>query len=323
MSKKIITIVGATGTQGGSVLKALLSSPHRSSYHLRAITRNPSSPSALALSSQGVSLIKADLNDLSSLTTAFADSHIIFGVTDWATLFHSSQSAEVATATEIQQGTNLYLAAKATKTLEHYIWSTTASPSLISNGKWKVAYLDSKASVDALIKKDKEMLAKTTFSWVTTYAVNMKLPVIKPVLENGIWVQRLPVGEDAAQECIGDANKNVGTFIRAIIENEDKVRNGKYVLGSVEMTTAGKMLSDWGKATGRETRFEKVGMETYVGMYGKFAELMGAGLAFWEEYGVNGWSAGSGEVVLKKEDLGIKDEDLVSVSEAFERMSFE
>lgn len=183
--------------------------------------------------------------------------------------------------------------------------------------------MDSKASVDALIKKDAEMLAKTTFSWVTTYAVNIKLPVIKPILENGIWVQRLPVGEDAAQECVGDANTNVGVFVKAIIENEDKVKNGKYVLGSVELTTAGKMLSDWGKATGRETRFEKVTMDEYVGRYGKFAELMGAKLAFWEEYGKRGWSVGVDEVVLTKEDLGIKDEELVSVSEAFERMSFE
>lgn len=250
-------------------------------------------------------------------------SHIIFGVTDWPSLFHLSHSSDIATSTEIQQGTNLYLAAKATKTLEHYIWSTTASPSLISNGKWKVAYLDSKASIDALIKKDAEMLAKTTFSWVTTYAVNMKLPVIKPVLEDGVWVQRLPVGEDAMQECVGDANENVGVFVKAIIENGDRMKNGKYVLGSVECTTAGKMLKDWGKATGREVRYVKVSMETYAGMYGKFAELTGAKLAFWEEYGVKGWSAGEDEVVLTKEDLGIKEEDLVSVGEAFKRTNFD
>lgn len=194
---------------------------------------------------------------------------------------------------------------------------------MISNGKYKVAYMDGKASIDALIKKDAEMLAKTTFSWVKTYAANMNLPVLNPRNENGVWVQRLPVSEEATQECVGDASENVGVFVRAIIENGEKAKNGKYVLGSVEFTTAGKMLRDWGIARGREVRYEKVSMERYGEMYRKFAELTGEKLAFWEEYGKKGWSAGDGEVVLTKEDLDIKEEDLVSVVEAYKNMNFD
>ncbi|KAF8855652.1 NAD(P)-binding protein, partial [Acephala macrosclerotiorum] len=232
---RTITVTGATGTQGGSVIFSLLS------YSIRAITRNPTSPKALALASQGVEVVTADLNDKSSLIQAFTGSYALFGVTDWATLFHH-HGEEEATKIEIQQGINLYLAAKETKALEHYIWSTTSSPNKLSSGKWKVPFLDSKAVVDDLIKKDKEFLAKTTFFWCTVYGSNMNLPVTKPREEEGIWVQRLPVGPGAVIENISDPSKNVGVFVKTIIENPQKTRNGRYFLGSVESITTGKML---------------------------------------------------------------------------------
>ncbi|CZR56829.1 related to nitrogen metabolic regulation protein nmr [Phialocephala subalpina] len=324
MSTKIITIIGATGTQGGSVISALLSSPSRSPYHLRAVTRNPDSPKARTLASQGVELVTADLDNKASLLNVFQGSQIIFGVTDWATLF-KKHGVEEATRIEIQQGTNLYLAAKETKTLEHYIWSTVSSPDKVSGGKWKVPFLDSKSVVDDLIKKDKEFLAKTTFFWCTVYGTNMGYPVTKPREEEGIWVLRLPVGPGAVIEEINDPSKNVGIFVKAIIEQPDKTRNGIYVLGSVESITTGDMLKLWGEVLGRETRYEQITQEAYEEMHGKFAGLTGRKFGFYEEFGREGlsWSAGKGDKVLKKGDLGIKDEDLVGLKGCYEGMNWD
>jgi hypothetical protein len=64
----LLTVVGATGLQGGSVLASALKSKQ---YRIRAITRNPESPSALKLASQGVEVIAAELDDESSLVKAF------------------------------------------------------------------------------------------------------------------------------------------------------------------------------------------------------------------------------------------------------------
>lgn len=64
----LLTIVGATGSQGGSVLASALESKQ---YRIRAITRNPKSAAAAKFSSQGVEVIVADLDDESSLFKAF------------------------------------------------------------------------------------------------------------------------------------------------------------------------------------------------------------------------------------------------------------
>src|SRR5688572_28536137 len=74
--KKIIAIVGATGTQGGSVAKAFLA--HPSEWTVRGLTRNPTSPSALALADQGAELVTASLDDPDSLKKAFEGAHVVF-----------------------------------------------------------------------------------------------------------------------------------------------------------------------------------------------------------------------------------------------------
>ena len=49
-AKKIIVVVGATGRQGGGVANTFLG---LSNWHVRAMTRNPSSETAQALSTKG------------------------------------------------------------------------------------------------------------------------------------------------------------------------------------------------------------------------------------------------------------------------------
>ena len=65
---KILTVVGATGTQGLSLIDAALKD---GTYKIRGLTRNPASPKASALAKRGVELVKADINDEESLAKAF------------------------------------------------------------------------------------------------------------------------------------------------------------------------------------------------------------------------------------------------------------
>lgn len=65
---KLITVIGATGTQGGSVVAAALKS---GDYKVRGVTRNVDSEASRALVSKGVEMVAADLNDQSSLEKAF------------------------------------------------------------------------------------------------------------------------------------------------------------------------------------------------------------------------------------------------------------
>jgi uncharacterized protein YbjT (DUF2867 family) len=68
MSSQTLLIAGATGKQGGAVIRALLDSPINPPFSIIALTRNPSSPAAQKLASKpNVSLLKGDFNDCTSI----------------------------------------------------------------------------------------------------------------------------------------------------------------------------------------------------------------------------------------------------------------
>lgn len=70
MMKKIILLTGATGKQGGAVASHLLRLPSSSSHTIRALTRNPSSPAAQKLASQGIEVVKGDMYKPEELQSA-------------------------------------------------------------------------------------------------------------------------------------------------------------------------------------------------------------------------------------------------------------
>lgn len=80
---KLLTVFGATGQQGGSLIEHILNHPELSKlYYLRGITRDSSKPSAVSLKEKGIEVIQADLSDPQSLVAAVADSYAVFGVTN-------------------------------------------------------------------------------------------------------------------------------------------------------------------------------------------------------------------------------------------------
>jgi uncharacterized protein YbjT (DUF2867 family) len=85
-SAPLVTVIGATGNQGGSVIRALLESDKP--YRLRGITRDSSKPQALKLKEQSVELVNADITPggSESLVKAFEGSAYVFGMTDCANL---------------------------------------------------------------------------------------------------------------------------------------------------------------------------------------------------------------------------------------------
>lgn len=152
-SRKLLTIFGATGNQGGSVIDAVLDRPElQQKYSLRGITRDPASGKSKALSDKGVEMVKANLDDVESLKTAVKGSYGVFGVTDfWAVLDKNI---------EIQQGKNLFEACKADG-VKHYVFSALRSAEKMSQGKLKhVDHFDSKADVAEHIEANKgDMIA--------------------------------------------------------------------------------------------------------------------------------------------------------------------
>jgi uncharacterized protein YbjT (DUF2867 family) len=142
--KKIITVLGATGAQGGGLVRAIQSDPS-SPFRARAVTRNPASDAAKALAALGAEVVAGDVDDEASLQRAFTGAHGVFGVTFfWA---HMSPEREIAEAARMAK------VAKETK-VAHFIWSTLEDtrkwvplsddrmPTL--GGKYKVPHFDAK-----------------------------------------------------------------------------------------------------------------------------------------------------------------------------------
>ncbi|KAJ8125414.1 hypothetical protein O1611_g8225 [Lasiodiplodia mahajangana] len=115
-AKKIITVFGATGNQGGSVVKHFLNDPQlKSTWAVRGITRDVSKESAKKLISQGAEVVAADLNDKASLIKAIQGSDTVFAVTNYW--------EKLDMKLEEQQGRNIADAAKETG-VKHLIWSS-------------------------------------------------------------------------------------------------------------------------------------------------------------------------------------------------------
>ncbi|GAM35161.1 hscarg dehydrogenase [Talaromyces pinophilus] len=133
---KTVVVFGATGTQGGSVAKALLKDPRTAQqFKVKAVTRNPSNPAAKAL---------ADLEDKESLKSVLAGAYALFLVTS----FWDKMDA----ALEEQQGKNVADVAKELN-IQHFVWSSLPYVSKVSGNKYTAAaHFDHKAAVDDYLR---------------------------------------------------------------------------------------------------------------------------------------------------------------------------
>ena len=168
--KKIITVIGATGRQGGGLCNAILNHPS-GGFTCRASTRDPSKEKARALATRGAEVVKADLDDVESLKRAFAGTYGVYGVTN----FWEHFSAEKEKA----QARNLADACRAAG-VKHVIWSTledtrklmapddTRMPMLQKH--YRVPHFDAKAEADENFADLPSTYLITSFYWDNLYA---------------------------------------------------------------------------------------------------------------------------------------------------------
>ena len=165
--RKIIAIVGATGAQGGGLVRAILAHPE-AGFSARALTRDPSSEKARALAALGVEVVAADLDDEASLAAAFTGAYGAFCLTNFWEHFSADK--------EIEQAQRLAHAVK-TAGVSHVIWSTLEDvrdsvplhddrmPTI--NGRYKVPHFDAKGEANQFFLDAgvPTTLLNTSFYW--------------------------------------------------------------------------------------------------------------------------------------------------------------
>ncbi|MCX6636005.1 MAG: NmrA/HSCARG family protein [Acidobacteria bacterium] len=267
--KKVIAVVGATGAQGGGLVRAILSDTS-GGFTARALTREVNSDKAKELAKLGAEVVQADVDDEESLRRAFKGAYGAYCVTFfWA---HFSPEKEIAEAAAIAR------AAKRAG-VEHVIWSTLEDtrrwvpvgdnrmPTLM--GGYKVPHFDAKGEADHLFT---EFGVPTTFLLTSFYWDNL--------IGFGMGPRKGPDGKLAITLPMGDKKlpgivaEDIGRCAYGIFK-KGREFIGKTVGVAGEHLTGAQMAASLTRALGQEVRYNDVPPEVYRGFGFPGAEDLG------------------------------------------------
>jgi uncharacterized protein YbjT (DUF2867 family) len=258
--KKIIAVIGATGAQGGGLVRAILADKS-GEFAARVITRNPSSEKAQALKSAGAEVVAGDADKPETLGKAFAGAYGAFLITN----FWEHLSPE----RELTQARNLAQAVKAAG-VQHVIWSTLENtrkwvplesdqmPTL--QGKYKVPHFDAKGEADDIFR---ELGVPTTFLLTSFYWDNL--------IYFGAGPQRMPDGTLALvfpmddKKLPGIAAEDIGKAALGVFKRGGEFIN-KTVAIAGEHLSGSEMARELSKAVGQEVKYQNVPPEVYRGL---------------------------------------------------------
>ena len=253
--KKLIAVVGATGSQGGGLVRAILADP-KQEFAVRALTRNPQSDKAKALAAAGAEVVEADLDDETSVRKAFDGAHGAFVVTNyWVERTPAEEAARTRAEMELEQAE---IAARAAKDagVAHVIWSTLEDtrehfgdddrvPSL-DDGRYKVPHFDAKGEGNELFTKHG---VPTTFLQTTFYFDSLAIPGVGPVRgEDGKLVISLPMAD---QPLSGIASEDIGKTALGIFKRGEEYI-GKTVSAAGEHLTVDQYAAKLTEVLGEE-----------------------------------------------------------------------
>jgi uncharacterized protein YbjT (DUF2867 family) len=254
---RIIAVLGATGAQGGGLLRAILADPG-GGFRARALTRDVDSEKARELARLGAEVVAADVDDEASIQRAFEGAHGAFCVTFF--WHHMSPEKELAEASAMAR------AAKAAG-LRHVIWSTLEDtrrwvpldddrmPTLM--GKYKVPHFDAKGEADQVFR---DLGVPTTFLLTSFYWENLIYFGAGPKPgPDGVLAITMPMGD---KKLPGMAAEDIGKAAYAIFKRGPELV-GRTVAIAGEHLTGAEMAAALTRALGREVRYNEVSPETY------------------------------------------------------------
>jgi uncharacterized protein YbjT (DUF2867 family) len=254
---KIIAVTGATGAQGGGLIRAILAHPD-GGFSARALTRDPNSEKAQALAALGVEVVKADLDDEASLVDAFAGAYGAYCLTNFWEHFSPDK--------EIVQAGNLARAAKAAD-VSHVVWSTLEDvrdfvplsddrmPTLLE--KYKVPHFDAKGEANHFFTDSgvPTTLFNTSFYWDNLIYFGMG----PTPGEDGTLAITFPLGD---KKLAGIAAGDIGGCAYGVFAAGDEFI-GKTVSIAGGHLSGQEMADGLSKALGKEVRYNAVSPDVY------------------------------------------------------------
>lgn len=247
--RKLIAVIGATGQQGGAVVRALQASGR---FNVRALTRNPGKHRELA-----EEVVEADLDRPETLKAAFEGAHGVFLVTNFweeGTDEHKQATAAVRAAKDAG--------------VKHFIWSTLPDVETISGGKFHVPHFTGKAKVDRIVKE--AGFAYHTFVIAPFFYQNLAGSLAPQKQADGSMGWALPL--DPAVRCIhmGDISE-VGIIVAGAFAHPDQAGNGEYLPLVGDFMSFNEVVDTLNRQ-GHKFSFKQVPKEVFAAIFPGAAE---------------------------------------------------
>jgi len=234
ITNKTVLITGATGRQGGAVIRHMLPK----GWKLRALTRNPGSATAQDLTRQGIDVAQGDLEDPTSLERAAHGAYGIYSVQDfWS----------VGAKREVQQGKNLAEAAKKAG-VEHFVYSSVGGAERNSG----IDHWESKWEIEKYIRKlglPATILRPVTFM-ETYYVQEVEIGILKGKLVD-------PIRADKPYQTI--ATDDIGAFVALAFERPKEFIGVDLEIAGSELTNP-EAAQVFSRVLGKPVKFQRLPM---------------------------------------------------------------
>jgi len=277
--KKLIAVIGATGQQGGGVVRALQASGQ---FEVRALTRNPDKHRELA-----EEVVAADLDKPETLKAAFEGAHGVFLVT----------SFREAGTDELEQATAAIRAAKDAG-VKHLIWSTLPDVEKISGGKFNVPHFTGKAKVDRLVKDGG--FENYTFVIAPFYYENLAGAIAPHRQADGSMSWALPLDPALRVIHMGDINE-LGNIVAGAFAHPDEAGNGQYLPLVGDFMSFNEIVETLNRQ-GHNFSYNHVPKEVFAGFFPGATEIAEM-FSYWEAHTYLGLDS-SDEIALANKVAG-------------------
>ena len=247
---KLIAVVGATGQQGGAVVRALRADGQ---FKVRALTRDPAKHPHLA-----DEVVAADLNRPETLKAAFAGAHGVFLVTNFR---------EPGTD-EVKQATAAVRAAKEAGT-QHFIWSTLPDVEAVSGGKLHVPHFTGKAKADRIVKD--AGFAHHTFVIAPFFYQNLVGASAPQKQEDGTLGWAIPIDPTVRGIHMGDI-RELGPIVAGAFAHPDEAGSGEYLPLVGDFMSFNEIVDTLNRQ-GHEFSFKQVRPEVFATFFPGAAEI--------------------------------------------------
>ena len=276
--KKVIVVFGATGAQGGGVVRAILNDSG-SEFSVRAVTRDTNSDKAKELANMGAEVVSADIDDAASMQRVLANAYGAYFVTFfWAHMSAEKENAEV----------KAFAAAAKDAGLKHVIWSTledvrtyvplsdNSMPTL--HGKYKVPHFDGKGESDHYLT---DAGVPTTFLLASYYWDNLIHFGMGPKKgPDGKYYLTFPMGD---KKMAGIASEDIGKCAYGIFKKGPQLV-GKRIGIAGEQISIASMADALTKALNVPVHYNEVTPEQYRGFGFPGADDIGNMFQFYRDF---------------------------------------